>query len=589
MADRSLDELKKLSGPAIRHRELVDLAENHSPTSAEQIARGHGWPRRQHKAVYWLSALKRDFGTEALVAFVSHSSSSHARPAEAGSEHAQQEKKMQTRERLLRSVSRTNNPSTKLRILIRNELFDDAAKLIEELAGNGIALFWADSHDGEVFFDTLDGVDKPGIVSLDDRETVAKVVKHRNRVLLFLAEEEKSPRDSQIYIDFEGMCHVLGWTETRKLEFVRQVLDKMTEKEVMHSGWRCTRSTATIRRHYLPDDDPLAVKVELCILRSQFRGGRLFELRSTALPVPIREHPDDERHELDPIVDRFLELGLTEDEVRTEFLKWIKDHTENCRYQFMLAAAGAKCFGRKDDERYQALRSYLPKMWEELIRDPNGARSLELFEEFGEVGLYRSFSNDEGSAQDFAFFRKELIELLSKGRAALVYQLLVNSYALRNSVGARDVSSSESRSRFQNVSKLVAVLARDAFALAYEQGRYGVAAALGQQFNCFDEAALKEQAEREFDGEYEAVQERFSEVRSEWHSGEVNDDYVKTGPGKEWHDACDEVEAKRAARFEELKTSRPEQIDEALQLAIDLDQSVKLDFMTYMVPSKWRD
>jgi hypothetical protein len=88
MPEQSLGELKQLSVPALRHAELVNLARIESPNKAYELASVR-WPRRQAKATRSLAILRRDYGVEALEAFLME----HARPQ--GSEHAQGEDEMQ--------------------------------------------------------------------------------------------------------------------------------------------------------------------------------------------------------------------------------------------------------------------------------------------------------------------------------------------------------------------------------------------------------------------------------------------------------------------------------------------------------------
>ncbi|TSC63726.1 MAG: hypothetical protein G01um1014106_413, partial [Parcubacteria group bacterium Gr01-1014_106] len=87
MPEQSLDELKQLSLPALRHAELVNLARTESPNKAYELASVR-WPRRQAKATRFLAMVRRDHGPEALEAFIME----HARPN--GSEHAQGDDEM---------------------------------------------------------------------------------------------------------------------------------------------------------------------------------------------------------------------------------------------------------------------------------------------------------------------------------------------------------------------------------------------------------------------------------------------------------------------------------------------------------------
>ncbi len=82
MPEKTLEELKKLSEPALRHAELVEIARIETPSKADDKA-SIRWPRRQAKATRFLAMLLRDYGSEAFEAYLLE----HARPQ--GSEHAQ--------------------------------------------------------------------------------------------------------------------------------------------------------------------------------------------------------------------------------------------------------------------------------------------------------------------------------------------------------------------------------------------------------------------------------------------------------------------------------------------------------------------
>ncbi len=82
MPEKTLEELKKLSEPALRHVELVEIARIETPSKADDKA-SIRWPRRQAKATRFLAMLLRDYGSEAFEAYLLE----HARPH--GSEHAQ--------------------------------------------------------------------------------------------------------------------------------------------------------------------------------------------------------------------------------------------------------------------------------------------------------------------------------------------------------------------------------------------------------------------------------------------------------------------------------------------------------------------
>lgn len=83
MAEYSLEELRQLSGSALQHAELIQIAGEETPNKAYELASVR-WPRRQAKATRFLAMLRRDHGLEAFNLTVEQ-----ARPA--GTERAQGE------------------------------------------------------------------------------------------------------------------------------------------------------------------------------------------------------------------------------------------------------------------------------------------------------------------------------------------------------------------------------------------------------------------------------------------------------------------------------------------------------------------
>jgi hypothetical protein len=348
------------------------------------------------------------------------------------------------------------------------------------------------------------------------------------------------------------------------------------------ANWRFFRATQIVRRAYLPDDDPQAIKTELWLLLAQFRGGRLFELRRDALPVPIEEHPDNEAHELDPIVDRFLELGWTMEQVQAEFLRFMRDHMENCRPQFMLAVAGGKCFNYAHAERKHLLRAqYRPKLWKELLAS-SGRFMVAMYERFAHFG----FSDFDRHEEDKAFYRAEFIDMLARGQFHKAYQLLL---VLGHSIGV--IYAEMESTRFERARKYLYELVPEAFQKAYDAGRFGIAAALVQQFGddaCLSVDLIRRQIAEDFDAQLEAADEQYADMAELWHSGEADDALFESGRGKEWRDLRAEIEGIRRISATAMLAERQEQIRNVARIALDLDQPIRFeDAFAYYVAPQW--
>jgi len=591
--EHRLEDLRKSSAPALRHSDLIALARNYSPSQSYEHARSAKWPNRQAKAVRSLAILRRDFGTEAFEAFIT--TMERVRTEKPVTELAQEERIV--RSRFLQSLDRITDPQRKLELLFKNEMFDEASAYIDTLVGRGTFFFYHNGAGGQICKPLLAPEKNEGEDALRD----VTFVWHEKPALHPIKGDDPSVQELQI--DLRGMLTALKWDADRTARFVRLATDLFDhEPERIREFWTM-QAMIRVCRHLLPSDDPHARRMELFNLTNRFYDGRLFELRTQHLPVPM-ENSKDEMDELNPIVDRFIELGKTEEEVRLMFLDWMQKRAQDCRPQFMLAVAGAKCFKHNDPDREEVLRKkYLPTMWRNLVSYGDASQfQVEMFDKLGSLGLWQGrdnrWVNTSGSGMgrnvpidnDRKFFQEELVKLLSNAQAGKVFQILVlfgESFGIYTDK-VNGVRGNYDGDRKVNTARaIMGALAVDAFERAYAGGNYGVAAALSQQFNCYDENLLKTAAEEFVADEAEATGEKYATVEKKWMDGEVPDSYIHEGEGKEWQDALEAIEAKKLAKLEELKQQRKDQIAEVAQLALDTEQPIRLDWMCYYVATHW--
>lgn len=579
MSENRLEDLKRASKPALDHVELVELARTQSPSQARKLARSASWPNRQADACRSLAVLRREFGTEVFETFVA--TTGRARTADAVTEYVRDNRSNPMQDRILSSLSRITDPVARLRLTVKHGLKAEAKSIFTELVTDYRSFFWSDRVEGtDILFDTLVDVERPGMVSYDNKEQVERKHKHLNRILLAFAD----PSDGTVksVADFEGARSYLDLNNEETISVVRTVLTSICSHEPSPASWRFFRPAKIIRRMYLPDDDSLAIQSELWLLQSQFRDGRLFELRETALPIPVEGHPDNEADELDPIVDRFIELGWTMQQVRAEFLNFLRTHMENGRPQFILAVAGAKCFGFEDAERDDLVRAvYRPKLWNDLKRG-NGKFLITMYSRFQRHG-FRAYSRRE---EDKAWYRTEFVDMLANGQLSKAFQLLL---ILGHEIGV--IYGEMESSRFESTSKYLKEIMPDAFWKAYSSGNYGVAAALAQQFGddvCYNEEPIRNEVMEMADAKREALDEQYAEVSELWHNGEGDDELYESGRGKEWRDATEAIDREQAETLARLIAERKEQIKGVVQVAFDLGQPIKFkDSLAYYTAPSW--
>ncbi len=577
MSKNRLEELKESSKSALCHIELVELARVQTPSQAWKLARTAKWPKRQAEACRSLATLRRDHGNEVFTDFIA--TMERVRAGNPVTEQVQDNRRKTVNSNIEKNLNRVTDPIAKLRLALKHDLKPQVTEIINDLVKNNHAFFWTDFRGNEVLFDTLQEVERPGgLIPLNDSDVVEKVIQHQTRVgLVFKNEESKS----QVILDLLGMQNYCGMSDEDLRTIVRSVLSKHIEKPAAEHGWRFLNPTTTAVRSFLPVEEDFTKQVEIWLLQCHFRGGRLFELRKTALPIPIQDNPEDDRRELDPIVDRFLELGWTEEQVREEFLGFIRDHLSNCRPQFMLAAAGAKCFNREHAERDELLQGeYRSNLWNEMVRS-DGDFQIEMFYKFAWLG----FRDMDRREENRKFYQDKLVELLSSGYLAKTFQILLLIGHKFNLYYAE-----MERGRFEESKKYMLQIIPLAFRNAYASGRFGTAAAFVQQFGkqaCYNEAVLGEEAKQFVEPDLQQSEEKYAEVEKKWNAGEP-DEYFESGEGKEWQDSLSAIEEKRKAKLEELKSEANDQIDNVTQLALDLNQPIRFQgVFAYYAPPEW--
>ena len=591
MPEHSLEELRKLATPALRHAELVTLARTKRPNEARTIAHDAGWPRRQVRAVKFLATLVRDYGSGALDALITSMEQVRAATS-AAQEQAREKAKMS--DRIRDRLKLITDPAKRLEIMAKNEMWEDATAYIHELVEtHPVYFWWHDDRERELFHVPTGKADPIGGVRIGVHPSNTNLAQDRLNLT----------QNSIVALNLRGAITTLQWSDEQVLQYVRKVFEKMLQFpfHTRYFYW-VIAGMERVCRHFLPVSDELAVQVERRTLLYHFRGGRLFELRSRALPSPVGPNNDGTEAELNPIVDRFLALGYTPEQVRDEFLKWIKDHASNCRPEVMLAAAGAKCFRHDDDDRYQNLRSYLPEVWEHILRQNDTGAWFNTFAKLAGVGLFRASGTRyipapertphpvaavkgprepqptrEPYVGDEEFFRTELVKLMSKGEAAKVYQLL-------NLLGHRMGLLRDGKGNINNASAFMASIAPAAFKLAHDEGRFGIAAALFQHFNCVDEKAIRDQVNEEFREEAATILGDYvRDDDAEYLNSDISEQPTDENgdPDADKEQKMLPIRTRRNEKLDQVLAASRRQVRESVQIALDLDQPIKLEFMSY--------
>jgi hypothetical protein len=280
-------------------------------------------------------------------------------------------------------------------------------------------------------------------------------------------------------VDFNGLATFLRWEDPERDEVRRQIIERTVARLDCNSNVRW--ATRRIVRATLAEDDPLRLQAEIYILRSYLRDPEMLGyMRKDALLVPITEKAAKPEQELDPIVDRFLELGWTMGEIRAEFLAAMTKISKDSASSWVnRVLGGAKCFPRHDRERNALLwNAVLPKLWERVERELReyydrhiGGRSAEAFSDF--LKLFKLCSSHSAAEQ---FIYDQAFALIASGYFTSAHQLIAATIPDHNT--RRDLYQ-----RLHLGSARAFIRAVDAHAL-------GIAAAIVQQLSSSDRREL---------------------------------------------------------------------------------------------------
>jgi hypothetical protein len=444
-----LDELKRLAMSASGHVELVELARVHSPNQTRKLAETAHWGSRQARSARFLAMLRRDYGEVEFTTFLT--TMEQERTTTVTAPVQDNRRKEMTESSLARNLDRVKDPIAKFRLCVKKSLVPQAREALESILASHGPMFWMGYETGEVLLQRHndDGSSKRNEVSL---------------MFVRPGEEQVS-----LAVNLMGMIEFFDMSDEDVRGVITQVITPMLAKEPDPQHHLMITATIDICRQYLSADVELLRQVELWVLCSRFREGRLFELRSTVL-VTKMDSAEDECRELDPIIDRMVDLGMSMEEVRAEFMSFISKGIKNSRPQFALILVCAKCFKYDDQELQQLLvESYRAKLWQDVVNS-NGDWLLEIFYKMGN----RLFLNDKDRQE---FFRRELSKLLSEGKLNRVWQLL-----LCIGHNSRLFYAEMHGPTFSGARSYLEKLVPESFARAHSDGQFGIAAALSQQF-----------------------------------------------------------------------------------------------------------
>ena len=545
---KSMEELLKAARPALRYAELVQLARTKSPNKVVELARARGDKPRAVKAARYLAILRRDHGDEAFERVVSNHTEL-ARSGEPDTEHARWEKKrMEHRlETMLKSIK---NPKDRILLIHRQ---GSPGRLSREIVGmlkeQPVVLIKVGRQDSV----------EDAILYLDDANS------ELYGLVLRVFPEDSDPAEHQFcHNSFD--IHVLGLYAALDGDVVDAMVilrDLVKAWDTLPSAsrfadkaWEGTRVVA----------DLLAEShLELADRKGLERAYWLWRFRqdehSRLACVELGYDPLDRggrTEQLNGLVDKLEELGMSRGEIQVEFTALL-DRKKRPQPEVLLPVVGSKAFDSMDraDRR---LRSKVVLDSMERVLPDMLLHGVNRWSYFKKLLSYLEWEDREYIDKSWVF--DLLAAELAKGRAAFIVDFL--EY-FQQDLGLKERTSRKGPD-------VMLILAARAFPIAYENGEFGIAAAMVQHFGaqaCVDEERIKREVNLRFRERVQLAMDR------EY----INDDYLyellelseSVGAVKNIIDVRD---AELHTAIGELK----EKANSVTQLALALGKSVCLDF-----------
>lgn len=586
MAEKKrLEELYARSKPALAHGPLVALVRENSPNLTRELAEQAGFGQRQVRAARWLAILRRDHGDEVFEAYVQLME--HARRAQPLETTPAQEKgtmENERKERVLKALEKVKSPKEKLELLFDQGLKEEALSCIEELIEtHSPCFYWSD--DG--------GWIKTAKLPEAKGYPLASTFKElKNTYVVFFEKDKISSFHNSIgelQLPLNNLAAFVEWDETELRKFVSKILEKQITYPPGDGFFWATIAGDKMCELLIPEGHELHQPVLRWCLQCRCMDLRITEISQIA-PSWRRDLCDirisDERRKLDPLVDYMHELGMSEGEICQFMLDWLRNHAESGSWNelCLVAVSHAKCFKYGDPERELILHEgYLEPFWKKALEYSVGWRWRN-FDQLHEVGMW--------DRHDVDFFRPFLVRELSLGRASWVFQFFLHfgeRAGLYNKTwGEREKSSAK---------EAMKSLAAKAYQLAVDEGRYGIAAALSQQFDVLDHEKLSLKADDSVREEFVKMlgkEEGPEDMRLTLREGLLltkrdgnllsDEEYLDEGfpeppddKKRQAHFSMIELGEKRLENLGRFRAEAEKKLEEILELAVTLKQPIALN------------
>ncbi|MFH1632367.1 MAG: hypothetical protein ABIA47_05135 [bacterium] len=475
--------------------------------------------------------------------------------------------------RVERALARLTDPRQRLELMLRHDMKDEAYALISELVKTQTAFFtrsYAAQHGA--FFEGQRNRDS-GFAN----------------VTLVIHNEE--PFDDLQAIENRVRVNMSGFMCERSSKFRFKDLVEAVVNCTISAGPRADYSTmlGTIDIvRFLCPNAKFRHDVELFAMRLTLLREDISKLDSFDPDYKITGIKEDRREVLNRHVDRWESLGGSKEELRELLLERLRRNMWHP--STWISVACAKCFELVDPDLRVALMAVRERVWRDASHEGPVPWQMTVFQVLSKRGGWKASSQIDPTNHPERTFGSELIRILSEGRAAWVFQFLK---LFGKQLRLVNVRTGMNGNRLDDVDEVMQIMAPQAFVMACNKERWGIAAALAQAFDVVNDPAFLRAAN-------DLVRERADDLIGYTSEDDELAHCCEHGLFEDEEDLEDEerrtrhedmlaLATERNGKLAELKDERSKQVQETIDMALTLEQPITLkhdefiqidDFMT---------
>lgn len=563
MKETRLAKLKKASVSALKHEDLIELAKEYSPTQTVKLAQTGHWPPRQIKAAKALATLRK-VDEEEFWQFLK--TMEQARVHQSAAEHAQEnrEGRKTMEDKTKNALDRISSPFARIRLLTKREFHNEVLAELLTLVQSHNAMFLCNYWEENLLYDSIKKCAAGFPKSNEDQ---------RERIVLVLVKEGENR--SWFVVDILGLiCHVQVNDEIQKL--VSIVIRKQIANEPpFQLHWtHILPIQLLISNDDYRFDNELRQDAKIWICKATLRQGETFQAVERVFAGNVQA-PEEIEDTLNPIVDHLGELGFSEEERCEEILILLREAVKEGRPKFILALAGCKCFDRGTEEQREERRSllwdiYHPILWNRYIKCTSSGTDIDFYNRITKCGMEPEGDRRRRHEIRAKFFKTEFVAMLGRGELNRTYQLMILLF--------------HTTSPHNDVQKYILEILPEAFQVALNAERYGIAAAMIQtfrKFQCYVPHIIEEARVEELKPIWDEINKQYNREQNfilDWlqedgdmENIEFPEELAETG--KEYLRKKGELQQKEDAikkKVEELES----EVNQCLEIALELGQPI---------------